>query len=154
MQEPRLIAALAPHPSPARKRAPGRAPLRIAAVQERWHPDPEEHEEALATGIRLAAREGAQLVCLQELTLSRYFAVDPAGPRGAGVEPEELPGGATHSFAARMARETGAHVHASLYERAASSSRGTARTASASTPRSSSRPTASSSRARASCTSP
>jgi N-carbamoylputrescine amidase len=56
-------------------------------------------------------------VCLQELTLSRYFAVDPLGPEVLGVEAEELPGGPTYSFAARMARATGVHVHASLYER-------------------------------------
>jgi N-carbamoylputrescine amidase len=118
MQEIRLIRAPAPHASPARKRPPRRAPLRIGAVQERWHPDPEEHEAALAAGVRLAAGEGARLVCLQELTLSRYFAVDPGGPRAAGVQPEELPGGATYRFAARMARETGVLVHASLYERA------------------------------------
>ncbi len=118
MEEIRLIIAPGPHASPARKRPPRRAPFRIAAVQERWHPDPGEHEAALEAGIRLAAGEGAQLVCLQELTLSPYFAVDPAGPEAAGVEPEELPGGATYRFAARMAGETGVHVHASLYERA------------------------------------
>jgi N-carbamoylputrescine amidase len=89
----------------------------VAAVQQRWHADPAEHEAALEAGILLAAGEGAELVCLQELTLSRYFAVDPAGP-GLGVEPEELPGGPTFRFAARMARESGVHVHASLYERA------------------------------------
>jgi N-carbamoylputrescine amidase len=115
--ELRLIAATGPRPSPARTRPPGRAPLRVAAVQERWHPDPAHHQLALA-GIELAAAEGAQLVCLHELTLSRYFAADPRGPRAAGVEPEELPGGATHRFAARMADQTGIHVHASLYERA------------------------------------
>jgi N-carbamoylputrescine amidase len=113
-----LIAVSQPHASPARKRAPRRRPFRVGLVQERWHPDPQEHEQALAAGIRSAAEAGARLVCLQELTLSRYFAVDPAGPQGAGVEPEELPGGRTYSFAARMAAETGAHVHASLYERA------------------------------------
>jgi N-carbamoylputrescine amidase len=118
MQEIRLIAAPAVHDSPARTRPPRRAPFRIAAVQERWHPDPAEHRAALEAGIVLAAAQGAQLVCLQELTLSRYFAVDPAGPLAGGVEPEELPGGATHSFAARVASETGVHVHASLYERA------------------------------------
>ena len=118
MRDIRLIVAPAVHSSPARKRPPRRAPLRIAAVQERWHADPDAHEAALAAGIELAAGEGAQLVCLQELTLSRYFAVDPAGPRAAGVQPEELPGGATYGFAARMARATGAHIHASLYERA------------------------------------
>ncbi len=118
MQDIRLIAASVLPVSPARKRPPRRAPLRIAGVQERWHPDPDEHAAALAAGITLAAGEGARLVCLQELTLSRYFGVDPAGPQAAGVEPEELPGGATHRFAARMARETGIYVHASLYERA------------------------------------
>ena len=87
-------------------------------MQERWRPDPGEHEEALAVGIRRAAAEGAQLVCLQELTLSRYFGTDPGGPQEAGVEPEQLPGGPTFRFAARMAKETGVHVHASLYERA------------------------------------
>ncbi len=118
MEETRLIAAPALQSSPARTRPPRRAPFRIAAVQERWHPDPGEHEAVLEAGIRLAAGEGARLVCLQELTLSPYFAVDPAGPAAAGIEPEELSGGATHRFAARMAGETGVHVHASLYERA------------------------------------
>jgi N-carbamoylputrescine amidase len=119
MAEPiRLIAAEGLLDSPARTRPPERHALRVAAVQERWHPDAERHEQALATGIRMATDRGAELVCLQELTLSRYFAVDPAGPREGGAEPEALPGGPTHRFAARMAAETGAHIHASLYERA------------------------------------
>jgi N-carbamoylputrescine amidase len=118
MDEIRLITALGPLGSPARASAPRRAPFRIAALQERWHPDPDEHIAALRSGIRLAASEGAKLVCLPELTLSPYFAVDPAGPRAGRVEPEELPGGPTYRFAARAAHETGIHVHASLYEQA------------------------------------
>jgi N-carbamoylputrescine amidase len=118
MEKIRLIVAPEPPESPARTRPPRRRPFRIGAVQQRWHRDPDEHEAALAAGIRLAAEEGAQLVCLQELTLSRYFAVDPSGPAVAGAEAEELPGGRTHRFAARLAAETGVHVHASLYERA------------------------------------
>jgi N-carbamoylputrescine amidase len=117
MTDVALLTALGPHVSPARTRPARRASFRVGAVQQRWHADPEEHADALAAGIRLAAEQGAELVCLQELTLSRYFAVDPEGPAAAGVEPEELPGGPTYSFAARMAGETGAHVHASLYER-------------------------------------
>jgi N-carbamoylputrescine amidase len=117
-EQTQLIVSSGPHDSPARKRSPRRAPFRIGAVQERWHPDPVEHQQALAEGIRRAAEQGAELVCLQELTLSRYFATDPGGPKAAGAEPEELPGGPTFQFAARMAAETGAHVHASLYERA------------------------------------
>ena len=117
MSEIALLTALGPQPSPARTRPTQRAAFRIGAVQQRWHADPVEHLHALEAGIRLAAAQGARLVCLQELTLSRYFAADPSGPEAAGVVPERLPGGPTHDFAARMARETGAHVHASLYER-------------------------------------
>lgn len=118
MEEIRLIAALGPLGSPARTRPPRRSTFRIAAVQQRWHPDPQEHEAALEAGVVIAAQQGASLVCLQELTLSPYFATDPAGPRPGVVEPEELPGGPTYRFAARIADLAGVHVHASLYERA------------------------------------
>jgi N-carbamoylputrescine amidase len=118
MTEIRVIAAPGVEDSPARTRPSTRQPFRVAAVQERWRPDPAEHEAALEVGIGLAAAAGARLVCLQELTLSPYFAVDPAGPGTVGAEPEELPGGPTHRFAARAAAAAGIHVHASLYERA------------------------------------
>jgi N-carbamoylputrescine amidase len=114
---PRVETAFPPPPSPARTRPPERAPLRVGLVQERWHPDPDEHQRALARGIELAAEQGARIVCLQELTLSPYFAITPAGPEAAGATPEELDGGPTVSFARRMAAETGVYVHASLYER-------------------------------------
>jgi N-carbamoylputrescine amidase len=118
MGEIQVLTAFDPPPSPARTRPAERAPLRIGAVQERWHADPDEHKTALSEGIRLAAAEGARLVCLQELTLSKYFAVDPDGPEAVGAEPEELPGGPTFEFAAAAAGEHGVHVHASLFERA------------------------------------
>jgi N-carbamoylputrescine amidase len=117
-EEIELLTALGASTSPARTRAPVRQPFRVAAVQQRWHPDAREHELALRAGIALAAEQGAELACLQELTLSRYFAVDPGGPRAAGAVPEELPGGPTHAFAASAARELQIAVHASLYERA------------------------------------
>jgi N-carbamoylputrescine amidase len=116
-EQPKLLTAYPPPDSPARTRPPSRAPLRLGLVQTRWHPEPDEHEAALATGIRLAASEGARIVCLQELTLSPYFAITPDGPEAAGATPEELPGGRTFGFARRMTGETGAYVHASLYER-------------------------------------
>jgi N-carbamoylputrescine amidase len=72
----------------------------------------------LATGIRLAAREGARIVCLQELTLSPYFAITADGPQAAGALPEEVETGPTVSFVRAMAGETGVYLHASLYERA------------------------------------
>jgi len=116
MSTPLLIRAETVLASPARTREPSRAPLRVGVVQQRWHADPEEHRAALADGVRMAAGEGATLICLQELTLSPYFAISPVGPGGAGAVAEEIPDGPTCAFAAGLARETGAHVHASLYE--------------------------------------
>src|SRR3954469_16464985 len=111
----RLETALGtPPPSLARVEETTRPPLRVGAVQHRWHPDPDEHEAALAEGIRLGAEQGAKLVCLQELTLSSYFAITPDGPR----DPEDVTEGRTRRFAAVMAMANGVHVHASLYERA------------------------------------
>jgi N-carbamoylputrescine amidase len=112
-----LITAFDPPDSPARVEPATREPFRIGLVQERWHADPAEHEEALTAGVRAAASEGARLVCLQELTLSPYFAVTAGGPEAAGAVAEEIPGGPTTEFAARVAAEAGVHVHASLYER-------------------------------------
>ena len=102
----------------ARVRPSSRPPFRIGAVQQRWHPDPDEHAAALAEGIRAAADLGARLVCLQELTLSPYFAITEDGVAAAQEKAEAIPDGPTTRFAARMAAETGAFVHASLYERA------------------------------------
>lgn len=105
-------------PSFARQDEPsGRGFLRIGAVQCAWHPDPEEHLTALAAGIRLAADNGAKVICLQELTLSPYFAVSPDDREAAARYVEDIEDGPTTRFAAGMAAETGATIHASLYER-------------------------------------
>ena len=114
----RVIAAIDLVPqSYARVSEPARRPFRIGAVQHRWHPDPSEHEAALAEGIRAAAQHGAQLVCLQELTLSPYFAITADGVEAARDRAEAIPDGPTTRFAAGMAAESGCYVHASLYER-------------------------------------
>jgi N-carbamoylputrescine amidase len=120
MPEPaaELLTAYPAPPSPARTRPSERVPLRVGLVQERWHSDPEVHRAALAAGIRTAAAEGARIVCLQELTLSPYFAITPDGPAAAGAVPEELESGATVTFARTVAAENDVYVHASLYERA------------------------------------
>ena len=113
-----LITAFDPPQSPARVDPPTREPFRLGLVQQRWHPDPAEHEAALGEGIRAAAEQGARLVCLQELTLSPYFAVSEDGAEAAGVLPEDIPDGPTTDFARRMAMGNDIHVHASLFERA------------------------------------
>jgi len=124
----RVVVADPPPPSPARVDPPTRPPLRVGLVQHRWHADPDEHDAALAEGVRLAADAGARVVCLMELTRSPYFAVDPRGPGhdvlGVPIAPEPLVGGPTHALVTRLAAETGAAVHASLYERADDSTLG------------------------------
>jgi N-carbamoylputrescine amidase len=105
-----------PSDSPARVDASARPPFRIGAVQQRWHEDPVEHRAALRDSVMMAADTGARLVCLQELTLSPYFAVTPEGPSAVGATPEPLPGGPTHDLATELARDFDVFVHASLYE--------------------------------------
>jgi N-carbamoylputrescine amidase len=94
---------------------PVRQPLRVGVVQHRWHENPEVHLQAMEASVRIAATEGARLVCLQELTLSPYFATRPGN---GAVRAEAIPAGPTSQFAIRLATETGSHVHASLYEQA------------------------------------
>jgi len=113
-----LRTALRPPPSPARTRPSEHEPFIVGLVQDRWHPDPAEHRAALAAGIELAVDHGAQLVCLPELTLSRYFATDPEGFQDGALLAEPIPGGPTVRFAVEMSTQSGAWVHASLYERA------------------------------------
>jgi N-carbamoylputrescine amidase len=102
-------------PSPARTRPAERAPLRVAAVQVAWTPDGDAHRANLREGVDMAADAGARLVCLQELTLSPYFAVSSRGPGPGWVEPEPLHG-PTYELLAELASRTGALVHGSLYE--------------------------------------
>jgi N-carbamoylputrescine amidase len=103
--------------SPARTSDPARAPFRVGAVQHRWHPDAQEHLAALREGAVAAAREGAELVCFQELTLSRYFADQVPASAPAGLA-ESVDDGPTRNFAASLAAELQIPIHASLYERA------------------------------------
>lgn len=72
MTAPNVIHSGPPPESPARELDYNRGILTIGAVQERWHPDPDEHQAALAAGVAAAVANGAQIVFLQELTLSRY----------------------------------------------------------------------------------
>jgi N-carbamoylputrescine amidase len=103
--------------SPARVEQPRREPYRVGAVQQAWHPDRETHVASLEEGIRIAATAGAEIVCLQELTLSPYFAVTEDRVNEAAAFAEDIPGGPTTALASKMAAETGAYVHASLYEK-------------------------------------
>lgn len=100
----------------ARVRASQQPALRVALVQHAWCRDPAELESTLEQGVGMAAGEGARIVFLPELTLSKY----PANVR-AGDSPvdhaEDLSSGPTYGFASAVARRHGIVVHASLYEK-------------------------------------
>jgi N-carbamoylputrescine amidase len=101
--------------SPARKRSPERDILRVAAVQISWRADPQEHRANIENAIRSAQLNGAQVVFLPELTLSRYPAdVNPTGIPSKTAEP--LLGGPTEAFISGLAKELGIYIHASIYE--------------------------------------
>jgi N-carbamoylputrescine amidase len=106
-----------PLSSPARVEPPELPTIRVGAVQCAWSPDPEHHLDVLERGIGLAVGHGAQLVCLQELTLSPYFAVDADLDDALERFGEDVASGPTSSFARKMAQRHGVAVHASLYER-------------------------------------
>ena len=102
--------------SPARTLPAERVPFRIAAVQVAWDADADIHRVNLAAGVAVAAAEGAKLVCLQELTLSPYFAVSDSGPAPGWAQTEPLDGGPTRALATELAAQHGVFVHASLFE--------------------------------------
>lgn len=104
-----------PLPSLARVHEPDSPPLRIGVVQHRWVADG--LAEWLAEAVAAAARRGARIVFLPEVTLSRY----PADTMPVGVASdlaEDLESGPTLALARAAARENDVHVHASLYRRA------------------------------------
>ncbi len=115
-----LVRTAEPLPSPARVHAPTRPPVRIGVVQLAWDPDERAHDAAISEGVRTAADEGADLVCLPELTRLPYIAYDERGPQPGGIAPEPLPGGSTYELVAKLAVDTGVAVHASCYEQSGS----------------------------------
>ncbi|RYU08409.1 nitrilase-related carbon-nitrogen hydrolase [Nocardioides iriomotensis] len=113
----KLLTNLTTPPSLARARRPQRPPLRVGLVQHAWRPDADELAGVLTDAIGTAAGEGAQVVFLPELTLSKYPAHERATGRPAD-NAEQLTSGPTYALAARAAKTHGVFVHASLYQNA------------------------------------
>jgi N-carbamoylputrescine amidase len=120
------ITKLAAPDSPARTVPSTRPALRIGVVQHRWQSSPAAVRAELNDGIERAARFGASVVFLPELTLSRYpadqvpdndLSLGPVRPRPSDIA-EDLLDGPTFRFAAEAARRHGICVHASLYQQA------------------------------------
>lgn len=90
--------------------------LTVGLVQEKWYENPKEHLDKLASGIFSAANQGAQVICLQELTLSPYFCTRS----DADSKPfmEDIHSGPTAQFISQMARTNKVSITASLFENA------------------------------------
>ncbi len=89
---------------------------RIALVQQAVAGDPERNVERAIEAVREAARRGAQLVCLQELFRTRYFAQSEDAAAFDLAEP--IPG-PTSERLAKLARELSVVIIAPLFERRA-----------------------------------
>ncbi|UXN32790.1 nitrilase-related carbon-nitrogen hydrolase [Glutamicibacter sp. M10] len=115
MQE---ILALEPPVSPARAEEATRGTLTVALVQHRWHENPADAEAELEEGIKSAAKHGAKIVFLPELTLSKYPAFEIPDGNAADATAEDLLTGRTFSFAKKMAAIYQLQVHISLFRKA------------------------------------
>lgn len=89
--------------------------LTVGLIQQQWYPNPDEHKQHLASGIAEAAKKGAQLIGLQELTLSPYYC------SRADVKPdafiEDIETGPSVTFAREMAKKHNLAIIISLVER-------------------------------------
>src|SRR5579872_4257481 len=86
----------------------------LGLVQMRCEADPAANVERAVSAIHRAAKNGAEIICLQELFRTSYFCQrqDPAVFDLA----EPIPG-PTSELLARSARETGTVIVGSLFER-------------------------------------
>ncbi len=88
--------------------------LSLGLIQMSCGPQPEANLEKALTLVRQAAQSGAQIVCLPELFRSQYFCQREDPSLFDLAEP--IPGPSTDRLA-RLARETGTVLIASLFER-------------------------------------
>src|SRR4030081_57908 len=87
---------------------------KIALVQMRCGADPDKNFACALDFIRDAAGKGAQIVCLPELFRSQYFC-QTEDHKNFDLA-EEIPGESTSALG-EVARETGAVIIASLFEK-------------------------------------
>jgi N-carbamoylputrescine amidase len=90
------------------------AKTKIALIQMRCGPEPDENFSRAIEFIRESAQKGAQIVCLPELFRSQYFC-QTEDHKNFDLA-EEVPGKSTSALA-EVARETGATIIASLFEK-------------------------------------
>ena len=89
--------------------------LRVGLVQLAFDPNPLHHQKNLQDGIADLARNGVQLVSLQELTLNTYFCTSPsADPL---MYAEDIATGPTYRFLSEQAIAHKVAIAASLVEK-------------------------------------
>lgn len=88
----------------------------VGLVQLRCSSDPDQNLANAVEGVRAAAAQGAQIICLPELFRSLYFCQSEDHVNFDLAEP--IPGPSTETFAA-LARELGVVIIASLFEKRA-----------------------------------
>lgn len=103
-------------PSPARVKDPERAIVTVAALQIAWDADSDAHAAKIASAVASAKQQGADIVFLPELTLSRYPA-DVCPTAIADATAEDLATGPTLSLISRLALEHQITIHGSLFEK-------------------------------------
>jgi N-carbamoylputrescine amidase len=96
------------------RRARTAATTRVAAIQMQCGAEPEANLEKALARVREAAAQGGQIICLPELFRSQYFCQSEDHKYFDLAEP--IPGPSTEALG-KVARETGAIVVASLFER-------------------------------------
>jgi len=90
--------------------------LTIGLLQRKCSLDPAENLARTSDAIREAAKRGAQIVCLEELFRSQYFCREENHDNFALAE--SIPGASTEVLA-KLAKELGIVIIASLFERRA-----------------------------------
>lgn len=91
-------------------------PVTVGLVQMVCDPDPHVNDQKAAAGIRQAAGQGAQIVCLPELFRTRYFCQTEDYAAFALAEP--IPGPSTEALQ-KLATELDIVIIASLFEKRA-----------------------------------
>ena len=92
------------------------AATRVALIQMQCGPEPPANFDKAVARVREAAGQGGQIICLPELFRSQYFCQSEDHANFDLAEP--IPGPSTEALG-KVARETGAVIIASLFEKRA-----------------------------------
>ena len=117
MDEFELVMSEGVLPSPMRAQRADARVVRVGAVQHAWVDDAAVMAARVRAGVSMAAGAGAEIVFLQELTLSPYFCSRPDVDDALDRFGEDLEAGPTVSLLRALALEFGVAMHGSLYER-------------------------------------